>query len=159
MDYKPKHKKIPGFAGSTPRGPERWARAAANALFRPRSASAKLFMDRLANARAFADQYDAYSVPIGFWDTSWQPTATSKRKYAACGIHCAVMQAQLDWATTKHDEIHKLLEDGYLPREHTNTQGHTFTYREHAEMRPLDRTTLARSVHCIVCGSTIKRKK
>lgn len=155
VDYKPRHKKKYGFAGGPPRGPERWARAAHNALRRPRSPAALLFMDRLANARLFADCYEQYDRPIEFLGAESYTRPEIKRKYVACSIHCAVMQVQLDWSTTDRNELQALLEDGELFRVHENADGRTWMTHQYHRVRPLDRKTLRRTVQCIVCGSGV----
>lgn len=156
IDYKPKHKRPPAYAGSTPRGPERWARAAHNALTRPNSQAAKLYHQRVANARYFAELHpEATNAAAEFMKTSGSSLA--KRKYVTCSLFCTVMVAQLDWGTTLPSHLRLLLENGELITVRENSHGHTWKMHEGDFIRPLARGTLSRPVQCYYCGTQVKR--
>lgn len=105
-DYEPTHKKPHAFAGSTPRGPERWARAALNALENPMSQAAKLYRQRVNLAAGAAELYES-NGPLAFLKLEtyqWDPIARrimnerygTRVDYYTCSVYCATMQAQLD---------------------------------------------------------------
>jgi hypothetical protein len=151
--YKGRHTRPQAFAGSTPRGPERWARAAHNALTNPRTAGAKLFMDRVATARKLADEYESVSRPVAFMDGNGEKL---RRKYVTCGIHCTVMQAQLDWQTTSLLDIERLLMEGRLVQNRLCGNGRTYQLHQTDWLEPLDLNDLTRSVRCTVCGTSVR---
>ncbi len=154
--YAPKHKKPAAYGGSTPRGPQRWARAADNALRNPRSGGAKLYQDRVANARAISDDFEDRLVgPIVFMDDG-------KRKDVACGLFCAVMNAQLVWSTQSRAELRQLVTDGRFERVRVwrnPTTGSDVEYRvyETLSMTRLDVADLKASRACCVCGTTVRK--
>ena len=154
LDYKGRHKVPDGWAGSTPKGPHRWARAAANALTRPTSAGAKLYRARVANASWFLDEYgDDAKRPMEF-------RTGEKRIYSVCGIYCAAMQMQLEYGTTERDDINALFLGTWS---HTYTRiwkGEEMSWTRNQEIfvRNLRTSLLTRDVTCQCCGSKIRAK-
>lgn len=147
METKPKHKKP--WRDSTPRGPERWARAADNAMAHPNSKAAHLFFDRVSAAHRIRLDYPEVAGPFEHMHFTWEwdPIIKSgknyvptKRAYVTCSLFCAVMQVQLDWSrsVTDFDELHWFL-----------------TFDERAPQR-LDPKTLTRDVRCQMCGKVVK---
>jgi hypothetical protein len=125
-DYKPKHKKIRGFAGGPNRGPERWARAAHNAVVNPMSSAAKLYRSRVTVA-VRASELMTSAEPLAFIKSAganWDPvTKTATRipgegiMYYACGVYCATMQAQLDHVGNYGNDpqiVYRLILDGHI---------------------------------------------
>lgn len=107
------HKKNPrnykvSERGYAPRGPERWIRAATNALNNPTSGGGKLFLKRLDLADDVAlktrELYDrTYCHMRKSWNGEWE------RKYYTCSAHCTVMQVALDAQIDDIDAFRSLL--------------------------------------------------
>jgi hypothetical protein len=155
LDYKPQHKKPDGWAGSTPRGPHRWARAAANALTNPRSAGAQLYRDRVANADWYNSRYE---------NSMFEFRRDGKRQYAVCSVYCAVMQIQLEQATTERFEIAEVFDNSF-ERERTWTGRNVTTGEEYVRtwtqtqshlVNPITRADLRRKTFCQCCGTPMK---
>ena len=158
--YRPKHKRT-AFAGTTPRGPERWARAYDNALRRPTSHGAKLLFKRIVNARKLVDQLGAeLEGPFEYVrPEDWRDDTKLERQYATCSLHCAAMNAQLEWHI--EDSYIKLLQlflderlvvtRYYGERSYESFVGHG--------IRQLDPKTLTRTVRCQGCGRDIKPQR
>jgi hypothetical protein len=119
--YKGKHAKPPAYAGSTPRGPQRWARAADNALRAPNSQAAKLFFDRVSTAHRVRTDFPNTDGPFGHyeieylgWDRETQRVIEGgrmKRKYVTCSLFCCAMVVQLDRQFHGYDELVRFLTD------------------------------------------------
>ncbi len=87
-----KHKKTV-YAGNTPRGPQRWARAYANMLENPNSQAAALLMKRLR----LAHEYVAPATErMPFEHVTVFRDFLERRNYATCSQVCAIMCVQLD---------------------------------------------------------------
>lgn len=149
-----------GIDSRTSRGPERWARAAHNALTNPLSKGAKLYFDRVTTARQFLLFEEAASpfehVEDIYDGQRWDdPVLESTRRYVTCNIVCAAMQIQLDFSTTSAGDVRAVLRGAY--RRSYNYRGVTYYARQQTNAIPLDTTTLKRDVRCQVCGTTVKR--
>lgn len=149
-----------GIDSITPRGPERWARAAANALANPLSSGAKLYFDRVATARRFIDYKEA-ALPFEHVEDEYFGTdfndliASSKRKYVTCNIVCAAMQVQLDFGTTDLGDVRAIFRSAY--RRSYRWNGGVHYARSQTNVIPLDTTTLTRNVRCQVCATIVRK--
>ena len=143
-DYKPRHKKPPAYAGSTPRGPERWARAAHNAVIRPNSKAAQLYQGRVARAVMVRDEFSSTRNRTRgaiFYDADYVYgrgfVQVDRARYYTCSLYCTAMQAQLDFGLNTYTElVNFLMEDERVDY-----------------LRP---SQLKREVRCQTCGSTMR---
>lgn len=162
-EYRGKHVKGVyryGVNSRTSRGPERWARAAHNALVNPLSAAAKLYNDRVATARRFVDYEEArlpfqHDMVAYTGDSSMDVVRRRERKYVTCNIVCAAMQTQLDIGTTAFYDVADALAGNF--RRTYMWRGTRRRVTQQMETSVLDPTTLKRDVRCQVCGTTVKR--
>jgi hypothetical protein len=149
-DYKPKHRRVESTFGSTPRGPERWMRAAHNALTNPNKKNSKLFMDRLTNAHRLRSEYPGEATePVVFfkYTTTWDPELRKavvdevhhERRYVTCSLFCAGMQAQLDFGIKTYEDLEFFL---------------AYDFRSNLLKNAEDKLT--RTVRCQACGTDIK---
>lgn len=134
------------------RGPERWRRAAMNAVNRPNSHGARLYRARLQVADELTRGHEALGVSvtrpfavmkrIAQWHTpreDWE----WRRDYAVCGTFCLAMQAQLECGGREGfglDRIEKLMNG-----------------TDWSSVKGLDTTKLTRNLRCQCCGGQIKR--
>lgn len=136
---------------STPRGKQRWLRAAVNAVENPHSKAAKLYRYRVEIAHALVKECEkagtSTRAPLQFMSREWVYLAGRyvvgdfKRKYAVCGVYCFAMQGQLE---TQQGRLGlDMLLSG------------TSEYRRVEAMTP---EKMVRDMHCFACGTLIKRK-
>lgn len=144
----PKHKKPTPYAGGTPRGPERWMRAAHNAFTRPNTQAAKLFMTRVSNAHRLREKFgDGGPVVFFEYTTAWDldegvvvlDQVKHERRYVVCSHYCAAMQVQLDFGVKTYDDLEFFL---------------TYDFRTNSLANIKDK--LVRKVRCQCCGTDIK---
>lgn len=141
--YKPRHKKSRHPASSANRGPDRWARAAHNALVNPNSENARLYQNRVHLAVRFREAYARDETPVVFMKRAWNYDERRydgvTRDYVTCSLYCAAMQIQLDYgARSVGDIANTLVGSGFVS--------------------VLDTTELARNMRCQVCGTTVEKK-
>lgn len=161
LDYTPKHKRPEGWGGSTPRGPERWGRAAHNALTNPLSPAAKLFADRFIVAREFADFEEAGEIfehrDVTYALGDSDEVISSKRKYLTCNMVCAAMQIQLDFGVKRYDQVLAVFEQNYRRTYVWAGEEHKTQYQ--TNVSTLDPRAVKRAVRCQVCGTGIRPKR
>lgn len=149
-----------GIDSRTPRGPERWARAAHNALTNPLSQAAELYFRRVETARYFID-FDEAASPFEHVDDWYEPNfntiVESKRRYVTCNIVCAAMQVQLDFGTTNRADVRRIL-DGSYRRTYVSRGQVRYAYSQ-VNAFVLDRRNLTRTVRCQVCGTDVKPER
>jgi len=149
---------------TTPRGPERWARAAMNAVRDPNSKGALLYYRRTALAFQVAeearrtgdiDPLQAFEFTKLQWAGRDEPPV-EKRDYVTCSVHCTVMQIQLDCNATTLEAISLA-----FTRNHQKMvyRGGAFDYEDTFVplLRQLDRSTLKRAVRCQACGRILPK--
>src|SRR5688500_5380805 len=143
--------------GQRSAGHPRWARAAANAALHPNSKSAILYLTRVTNAFAIAQavregndtlgldarqpyaHYDLHYVGTFNKEIGrWQSKKAMRRLAVTCGVHCMVMQVQLDYGRSIAASIEKTIID---PK----------TREEVKKVQPVDRKSLRKGQKCAVC--------
>lgn len=126
---------------NTPRGPERWQRAAVNAALKPNTNAARLFHGRIANAHLTRES--GLLTEIGWqhknrtWDwisRTYQPADTPR--YYTCSVFCMAMIVQLDYATV-------------LEKDNTSV----FQFIQHTDLVVPGRPS--RPVRCFYCGGNV----
>lgn len=125
--------------GNTPRGPERWERAARYAITHPNTESAALYFTRVENARQIAT---ASENPLQPYEHR-NKRSMEIRAYTTCSVFCTVMQVQLDHG-------------GSLAEIRRAFEGRT---RWGRAVLALNTASLTRNVRCQVCGTTVKKTK
>lgn len=142
IGYKGKHTAPDSWAGSTPRGPERWARAAHNALTRPNSQEARLYQSRVALARLVHDTFPKTQGPVKHSHYRWKfspgsysgPVRYVATNYYTCSLYCTTMQLQLDYGARDMARVLQHLEENEM----------------------LELCTPTRNVRCQCCGTQIQ---
>lgn len=160
-EYKGKHVKGAlryGIDSRTPRGPERWARAAHNALVNPLSPGAKLYRQRTSVAAEFAD-FEEAPRPFEHIEVRYGGQSSliieAQRKYVTCNMVCAAMQVQLDMGVTRYDQVLAVFENNYRRTYTVSGVEYKVTWATLPYL--LDPATLKRAMRCQVCGSTVKK--
>jgi hypothetical protein len=159
-----RHKRPDGYGGTLySRGPERWARAAHNALVKPNSKGGRLYLQRTSIAFEVAEEarnsalfrsdteFQHNSIqytPGGAWDY------TKKRDKVTCSVFCAVMTAQLEGGASTMKKVKEM-----FSTEIQSYKGGTWEDSGIPHIEPLDRTTLVRKVRCFYCGTHVHPKK
>lgn len=135
----------------TPRGPDRWVRAAMNAARDPNSKAAQLYMSRLSNAFAVTQEARESGeldplTPFAFRDRDYStssPKGSIKREAVTCSVHCTVMHMQLRFHVTDLEQIRKRFSEKIYGSE------------ELVVIR-LETADLVRPVKCAACGSKVR---
>jgi hypothetical protein len=115
INYRGKHKKPEGYAGSTPRGPHRWLRAADNAMARPNSQAGRLFWSRTSNAHRMAEAYPLVKGPFGHQQVrrsyNYNEVVSREIPYYTCSLFCCAMVVQLDHAVHSFEDLELYLSE------------------------------------------------
>ena len=136
----------------TPRGFERWKRAAVNAHRNPHSVAAALYRSRYDIALQVSTGARAVKAdkPYEFIGPEYDHSLGKKvfrRSYATCSVFCTVMQIQLAFSVNSLEAVANV----FKGNNRLNEYGYT--------LQPLDTGTLKRSITCHGCGKKIKAKR
>jgi hypothetical protein len=154
-----------GKRDSMPRGPERWQRAALNAVRRPNSKGARLYLSRTLLAFQVTEAVRAdnsgvsprqmYSHNRLKWvgGVNTQELAVN---YYTCSVYCTMMQLQLDHSVWTLQGAQKIFA-GKLKRWDRET--HEWVDSEHPFVTAVFPKTLKRNVRCQVCGSAMRKAR